>query len=95
MQRGILTVTKQELLEIVQHIDLNRYEGSPFKAKIEAGLNTNVMEGGMDNANEISLEVSEEEVEIMLDAIVIPEQGESVEIKNARNKLQQKIVSFR
>lgn len=89
MQRGIVVLTKAELQAIINEIDLSRYEGTPFRAKVEAGLLT------QDSVSNISLEVSEEEVEIMLDAIVIPTPGEDPTVTSARSKLQQRIASFR
>lgn len=89
MQRGIVVLTKAELQAIVNEIDLSHYEGTPFRAKVEAGLLTK------DMTSNISLEVSEEEVEIMLDAIVIPTSGEDPIVTSARSKLQQRMASFR
>ena len=87
MQRGVINVTKNEIIELVKHMNLQNYADVPLGAKFEAILNS--------QNDEVRLEISEDEAEILLDPIAIPTQSDSELIRSLRLKLQTMLQSFR
>jgi hypothetical protein len=87
MQRGVIQITKNELQEIYVHTNLELYEGKPLKAKLIAAGNS--------TTEPINIEVSEDEVEAILDNIIIPSEKDNEFTLTLKKKLQDKMGEFR
>jgi hypothetical protein len=85
MQRGSITITRQEAKEALKFVgDKKEY---PIYAKLESAGN---------DANElVSVMLSEDELEDLLDEIGLPEEGEPEERNTLRRKLREFLVSLR
>jgi len=87
MQRGVLQITAKEISEIYKTLDLTDHEGSALKVKLQAAA---------DSMSEIiDIELSEDEVEAILDAIIIPSQSDNENTLSLKKKLQEKMKEFR
>ena len=86
MQRGLISLSHTEiavllpLLENVSGVDL-------FKTKLNAAL--------QENSPESSIEVSADELESTLDSLALPSPGDSADLKQLRQKISQKLFTFR
>lgn len=89
MQRGVITLTKPEVKEIVDRVDLDRFQTTPLTNKLSAALKA---EG--DGLN-IDIEVSEEELEFILDEIVIPHENDTEATNSLRAKIHNMLDKFR
>lgn len=87
MKRGILTLNLDELLVFIPKIDLQKLDGQPLRNKLEYAL-----EKKMDPTN---LELSEDELEYILDELGIPEISEPIELNSARGKMSKMLIDFR
>lgn len=87
MKRGIIELTKEEVLNIVDQLPLDVYAGKPLANKLHASISS-----GIDVQ---TLEVSEDELELILDEIAIPSPDESAHLKSARKKMQNLLRDFR
>lgn len=86
MKRGVIQVTKEEIQEFTKLVDIKKYSSTPLEEKLKSVLT---------NSEGHSLELSEEEIELMLDEIVIPVDGEPKEITSLRGKFGEKLMEFR
>lgn len=87
MQRGILQVTQSEVTEIFKYFDLTPYKDYPLEIKLVAA------KASQDEL--ISIELSENEVEAILDSVAIPEESHSEATVSLRNKSRELITKFR
>ncbi len=87
MKRGVLLVNIHEAEEILKKFPDGRLSGTPLEAKLSSVVNL--------GENESPVELSEEELEIMLDEIAIPDPNDSQSIINLRKKLQKQLIQFR
>lgn len=86
MKRGIVNVTVEEIKALSEIIDFAKYQGTPLFEKIMSVLQS---------AGVTPIELSEDEIENMLDEIVLPINGEKNEITSLRSKFTQKLLEFR
>jgi len=87
MQRGVIQITKKEVQEIYRTFDLTQHEGLALKSKLIAAGNS--------TAELINIELSEDEVEAILDNIIIPSKTDNENTISLRKKLQNKMAEFR
>ena len=89
MQRGVITFTKHEVVEIINRVDLKRYNKSPIENKLRAAF-------GKSASVEVPVEVSEDELEFILDELVIPDPVKDNEhTKSLRKKINYMLKEFR
>ncbi|WKZ30952.1 MAG: hypothetical protein QY318_03855 [Candidatus Dojkabacteria bacterium] len=87
MKRGIIEVSHAEVDEILKRVSPAVYEGTPLESKLNAIMISDV--------DPVNLEISAEELEVILDEIAIPDPANDTEdIKSIRRKIQQKILEF-
>lgn len=86
MKRGILKINKLEGAEALNSMPQNR-ENTPLYQKFKA-----VQNGSSDF---VDVQVSEEELEILLDDIGIPVDGEPLEKQSLRTKVQSFLSELR
>jgi hypothetical protein len=88
MQRGVLSLTNQELEEIFKKIDVEKYAGSLLHSKLSAAKSAGL--------TEVKLELSEDELETLLDDLDIPNPDtDSQELMSLRNKISLMLSGFR
>lgn len=87
MKRGVISINIHEAKEMLDKFPDGRLTGSPLEAKLTSVVNI--------GANESPVELSEEELEIMLDEIAIPDPSDSQSMINLRKKLQKQLIRFR
>jgi len=61
MQRGVFTLKREELLALLTVLDINKFKGFPFFNKLNSAKDS------IDN--EISISISEDEIEKILDEV--------------------------
>ncbi|HVX93022.1 MAG TPA: hypothetical protein VHA74_02810 [Candidatus Dojkabacteria bacterium] len=86
MQRGVLTVTRAELADMLQKFDVRKYVGTPIANKLVAGIQSNI--------DPINLEVSKEEIEMIMDDIGAPMPDDSANMSALRGKINQLLMKF-
>lgn len=86
MQRGILTLTPQDCQYSLQLI-----AQSPHQPPMLAGK----LQQGAQSPAPAPIEMSEEEVEVIMDSLPMPDQQEAEQITNLRKQLQQFLVQLR
>lgn len=88
MQRGVLLLTKGELEEIFKKVDVTRYTGSLLHSKLSTAKSA--------NQAEVNLELSEDELETLLDDLDIPNPDtDSQDLMSTRNKISLMLSGFR
>jgi len=87
MKRGILELTKSEMLSVIDCIDLQRYSETPLANKVLAG------KAILTTENSVRLELSEEELEVLLDEVglVIGD----VSLQSVKKKMNSMMSNFR
>lgn len=82
MQRGIFKISKISLISLINSMNFNteKLKDTPLKNKIDS------LKSLLENSDLVSfdIELSEEEIEIILDEIGIPESNEGEGIKQLR-----------
>lgn len=87
MQRGILYLTQEEVADIVHKLPMDRYAQTPLVNKLMAAVQTQGV---------IDIEVSEDELEIILDEMGIPDPATDTEsLKSMRTKVNDLLTKFR
>jgi hypothetical protein len=90
MQRGILSLTKSEIVDVANILPLEKYLQTPLYNKIITAVQID------ESVSSIDIEISEEELEIILDEMGIPNiETDTEAIKSARTKINQLLVKFR
>lgn len=64
MQRGVLTLSKEEFNQLLSIIDINRFNQTPLYNKLISAGNT--------NEKEVRISISEDEIEKILDEVGPP-----------------------
>lgn len=86
MQRGVITLNVEEVNEIFTYFDVSKYEGYPLEAKLTSAK-------GSTNPD-IMIELSQEELELILDSVIIPDSEDSESKKSLRKKIHDLLTSF-
>lgn len=87
MQRGILELTREELFEVFKYFDLEGQKGKPLETKLSVA-----------NSSEepsVTIELSEDEVELILDSVAIPTGEDNDHTASLRTKAQGLLSQFR
>lgn len=87
MQRGIITFSKEELREILSVFRFDNYVSTPMYQKFMSALESNL--------EQVTVEVSVEELEIILDDIGLPNENNSEILTSAITKIREKVFEFR
>jgi hypothetical protein len=87
MNRGILTITKQEYDELMKNFDVKKYSNSPLFSKL-----TSVTQLG--EITEVEILLSSDELEIILDDIGFVDVNVNPLLNSVINKISQKLNSF-
>ncbi|MBI2356946.1 hypothetical protein HYV12_02775 [Candidatus Dojkabacteria bacterium] len=87
MQRGVLTLTKEELKSLLEVFDLAMYSKIHLSNKLKAGMDAQL--------DPVPLELSEDELEIMSDEFSVPTPNESEAMKQVRIKIMELMMKFR
>jgi len=86
MQRGVLTLSKEEFNQLLSIIDINRFNQTPLYNKLISAGNT--------NEKEVKISISEDEIEKILDEVG-PPIYENLVLNNALKKISALLISFR
>jgi len=86
MRRGVITLTKREIQEALRLVEASRESTALFQK-------LNVVR--LKDEDEIKLQTSEEELEILLDSVGIPTEEEPEERKSLRLKVKRYLLAFR
>lgn len=86
MQRGVLTLRKEEFNQLLSIIDINRFNQTPLYNKLISAGNT--------NEKEVRISISEDEIEKILDEVG-PPIYENLVLNNALKKISALLISFR
>lgn len=87
MKRGVLEVNKNEIVDYTSLIDINKFSQSALFTKLQVVLQS--------NEASTNLEISQDEAEILLDEIIIPdEKTNTPNIASLRTKLMGLIAKF-
>ena len=86
MQRGVLTLSKEEFNQLLSIIDINRFNQTPLCNKLISAGNT--------NEKEVRISISEDEIEKILDEVG-PPIYENLVLNNALKKISALLISFR
>lgn len=86
MQRGVLTLSKEEFNQLLSIIDINRFNQTPLYNKLISAGNT--------NEKEVRISISEDEIEKTLDEVG-PPIYENLVLNNALKKISALLISFR
>ncbi|HRX44263.1 MAG TPA: hypothetical protein P5059_03375 [Candidatus Dojkabacteria bacterium] len=86
MQRGVLTLSKEEFNQLLSIIDINRFNQTPLYNKLISAGNT--------NEKEVRISISEDEIEKILDEVG-PPIYENLVLNNALKKISALLISFR
>lgn len=88
MKRGVIVLNKDEINEIYKRVELEAYTKSPLSPKLRAAIEA--------PDTNIPIEVSEEELEFVLDEIVIPDPAIDTDAtRTLRSKIQELLQQFR
>ena len=86
MQRGVLTLSKEEFNQLLSIIYINRFNQTPLYNKLISAGNT--------NEKEVRISISEDEIEKILDEVG-PPIYENLVLNNALKKISALLISFR
>lgn len=86
MQRGVITISREESQELLNLIPEAQNQ-TPLFNKVNAAT--------MTQDAEVGLQLSEEEAEIILDNVGIPESMEPAQRSSLRSKMQQFLMRLR
>lgn len=86
MQRGVLTLTREQLHDLAVRMNIKEQKGT--------NLYNKMLSAWLSNQNEVKIEVSADELDQMFDAIAIPSDTDTDAIKGARKSLNELIQSF-
>lgn len=89
MKRGILELTLYEFAELVERINPEHYVGTPLGNKIFAAGQVE------DDVETIRIQVSEDELEALLDDGGVPGPDDSDDAKSMRKKINDTLTKFR
>lgn len=87
MKRGVLEITREELTALTARFDLQKFAGTTVANKVNAAV--------VDSAVPVKLEISEEELEILMDEITMPMPSDSMETISLRKKMIDMMARFR
>ena len=86
MKRGVIQLTKAEAYEVLK-LFLQSQQQSSLYTRLESAQNS--------DSDIIDLHVSEEELEVLLDNVGIPESDEPIERGNLRKKVREYLNTLR
>jgi uncharacterized protein (DUF1778 family) len=86
MQRGVLTLNKEEFNQLISKLDINRFANTLLYEKLNSAL-----ENITDN---IQIFLSEDEIEMILDEVGLPFSDDPV-LNNALQKIRVLMTKFR
>lgn len=87
MKRGIIEVSHAEVDEILKRVPPSAYEGTPLESKLTAVMSS--------DTDPVNMEVSAEELEVILDEIAIPDpENDTEDLVSIRKKIQVKLLEF-
>jgi len=91
MKRGVLTITRPEFDVLFSSVNWQKLEGSTVHNKAHSV--GPAQEGVLAN---VSLDLSENELEILLDEVGLPDpEKDTEELKSLRMKISQMLIKFR
>jgi hypothetical protein len=87
MKRGVLEITKPEFTALTARFDPRKFMGTTVANKVVAAMNS---------AQEpVRLELSEEELEVIMDELAVPSSSDSLETVSVRKKMTDLMAKFR
>jgi hypothetical protein len=92
MKRGIIIITKEEVLELVAKFPMEIIKNTQLEVKLRSAKKLTVDQKDM---AEVRLELSQEEIEILLDEIGIPSVEDTPAIFEIRKKLNAGLALMR
>jgi CRISPR/Cas system-associated exonuclease Cas4 (RecB family) len=106
MKRGVVELNKSELAELEIKFPASKVAGTPLEMKLSSAYlilrsensgeiltNGQITNPTIDEV--VKIEISEDEIEIILDEIGIPDLGESENMKSLRMKFRNIILGMR
>jgi hypothetical protein len=88
VKRGVLEITRSELDALVKRFDLSKFAGTSVESKVSAALSA-------DASLPVKLELSEEELEVLMDEVTFPMPEDSLETVSLRKKMIDMMARFR
>jgi hypothetical protein len=106
MKRGVIELNKSELVELSSKFPASKVVGTPLESKLTSAylviapqstgeVSTVGQNPRNDNGDINKIELSEEEIETILDEIGIPEVNESESVKSLRSKFRNILLGMR
>ena len=86
MLRGVMTLSKEEIVEAIAVIKA-QYSDAPLYHKLDSSTQA--------SESEVGVQVSNEELEILLDNIGVPSENESEAMRSLRVKVQEFLAKLR
>ena len=86
MQRGVLVLNKEELIQLLTVLDISKFNGLPLFNKLTFASNT--------PGNEVKILVSEDEIEKILDEVGPPTYENNL-ANNAIKKINELLLTIR
>ena len=86
MQRGVLTITKEELTQLISFIDMSRFQGTQLYTKLSSAMN-----GTEDN---VKILLSADEIERIMDEAGPPTTDNAL-LNSAISKISELMVTLR
>ncbi len=86
MQRGVLTLNREEFNQLFSKLDINRFINTPIYEKLNIASE--------DISDNIQIFLSEDEVEMILDEVGLPFSDDPV-LNNALQKIRALMTKFR
>ena len=86
MKRGVLTLSKQELEQLLTILDIGIFKGTQLFEKLNSASGT--------TEEEVKIFLSEDELESIMDEVG-PPTTENQELNNALKKISELLISFR
>ena len=91
MKRGVFTLTRPEFDDLFRSVEWQKLENSTVYNKAHS-----VEPAAQGDLSEVRLELSENELEILLDEVGLPDpEKDTEELKSVRLKISQKLIEFR
>jgi hypothetical protein len=88
MKRGVLEITREEFNALIKRFDVRKFVGTTVANKVVAAMSG-------DPLVNVRLELSEEELEVLMDEVALPDSSDSAETISLRQKLTDMITRFR
>ncbi len=91
MKRGVLEITIGEFAALVDRFDVRKYVGTTISTKIVAAMEITHVQPELP----VRLEISEEELEMMMDELAFPSEHDSMDTVSLRKKMTDMMAKFR